>query len=109
MSSDQIITYQPATEHKRVEAAVTRKIMASPHQIFPLACPVQELRWIPQWDFQLIYSKSGVNETNCIFNEEKSGLHFFETPLTATWIVRTSSGPRAEQMNRAESRGRGQL
>ena len=89
MSTNQKINYQPATEHKRVEASVSREIMASPRKIFPLACPVEELRWIPGWDYQLIYSKSGVNETNCIFNEDKSGLHFFETPMTTTWITTT--------------------
>ena len=87
MSQNLTIKYQPSTAYKRVEAAVTREIMASPQKIFPLACPVEELRWIPQWDYQLIYSKSGVNETNCIFNEDKSGLHFFEKPLTTTWIT----------------------
>ena len=87
MSKNQTITYQPAIENKRVEAAVTREIKASPGIIFPLACPVEELRWVPQWDYQLIYSKSGVNETNCIFNEDKSGPHFFERPLTTTWVT----------------------
>lgn len=89
MSPNQAITYQPATEHKRVEAAVTREILASPYKIFPLACPVEELRWIPEWDYQLIYTKSGVNEVNCIFNEDKSGLHFFEKPITTTWTTTT--------------------
>jgi hypothetical protein len=28
-----------------------------------------------------------VNETNCIFNESKSGPHFFEKPLTTTWVT----------------------
>ena len=87
MSQNQIIAYQSATENKRVEATVTREIKASPRTIFPLACPVEELRWIPQWDYRLIYSKSGVNENNCIFNEDKSGLHFFEKPLTTTWVT----------------------
>ena len=87
MSKNQTITYRPAIANKRVEAAVTIEIKASPRIIFPLACPVEELRWIPQWDYQLIYSKSGVNETNCIFNEDKSGPHFFEKPLTATWTT----------------------
>jgi len=79
--------YRPATENKRVETAVTREIKASPRNIFPLACPVEELRWIPEWDYKLIYSRSGVNETNCIFNEEISGAHFFEKPLTTTWVT----------------------
>jgi hypothetical protein len=87
MSKNQTITYRPAIANKRVEAAVTREIKASPGNIFPLACPVEELRWIPEWDYQLIYSKSGVNETNCIFNEDKSGAHIFEKPLTTTWVT----------------------
>jgi len=89
MSQNLTIKYQPSTAYKRVEAAVTREIMASPQKIFPLACPVEELRWIPQWEYQLVYSKSGVNETNCIFNEDKSGLHFLETPMTTTWVTTT--------------------
>ena len=87
MSKNQTITYQSAIENKRVEAAVTREIKALPGTIFPLACPVEELRWIPDWDYQLIYSQSGVNETNCIFNEDKSGVLFFEKPLTTTWVT----------------------
>ena len=87
MSKNQTITYQPAIENKRIEATVTREIKASPGSIFPLACPVEELRWIPQWEYQLIYSKSGVNETDCIFKEDKTGLHFFEKPLTTTWLT----------------------
>lgn len=87
MSKNTTINYQPAIENKRVEAAVTMEIKASPAGIFPLACPVEELRWIPEWDFKLIYSKSGVNETDCIFNEEKSGPHFFERPLKTTWVT----------------------
>lgn len=87
MSKNKTITYQPAIANKSVEAIVTREIKASPRKIFPLACPVEELRWIPDWDYELIYSKSGVNETNCIFNENKSGPHFFEKPLTTTWVT----------------------
>jgi hypothetical protein len=87
MTKNKPITYSPATEKKRVEAYLTKEIKASPNKIFPLACPVEELRWIPDWDYELIYSRSGVNETNCIFNETKSGPHFFEKPLTTTWIT----------------------
>jgi len=87
MSTKAIITYQPAVENKRIEETVILEIQASPGKIFPLACPVEELRWIPDWDYQLIYSQSGVNETNCIFTEDKSGLHFFEKPLPTTWVT----------------------
>ncbi len=87
MSKNKTITYQPAIDNKRIEAIVTREINASPRKIFPLACPVEELRWIPNWEYELMYSKSGVNETNCIFNEAQSGPHFFEKPLTTTWVT----------------------
>ena len=87
MSKNRTISYQPATENKRIEAIVTKEIKASPLKIFSLACPVEELRWIPDWNYQLIYSKSGVNEINCIFMEDKSGPHFFEKPLTTTWVT----------------------
>jgi len=87
MTKNQTITYQPAIEYKRVEAAVTREIKAPVSTIFPLACPVEELRWIPEWSFQLIYTQTGVNETNCIFNEYKSGLHLFEKQLATTWVT----------------------
>jgi len=86
MTEKRSIDYQPATK-KRIEAIVTREITASPQKIFPLACPVEELRWIPDWNYQLIYSKSGVNETNCIFIEDLSGPHFFEKPLRTTWVT----------------------
>lgn len=85
--SKQTIVYQPAIENKRIDVVLTREIKASPGSIFPLACPVEELRWIPEWEYDLIYSKSGVNETGCIFNEGKSGPHFFEKPLTTTWVT----------------------
>lgn len=87
MITNKTITYPPAIENKRIESIVTREIKASPGKIFPLACPVEELRWIPNWEYELIYSKSGVNETNCIFNEEQSGPHFFEKPFTTTWVT----------------------
>jgi hypothetical protein len=87
MSNKRSVHYQPATEKKRVEAYVTREIQSPPRAVFPMACPVEELRWIPDWDYQLLYSKSGVNETNCIFTEDKSGPHFFGKPLTTTWVT----------------------
>ena len=87
MSTKSTIKYEPATGNKRIEQSITREINASPDKIFPLACPVEELRWIPEWDYRLVYSKSGVNETNCIFTEEKSGPHFFGKPMTTTWVT----------------------
>ncbi|MBU3915303.1 hypothetical protein KKA14_07190 [bacterium] len=87
MAEQRIIDYQPATKAKRVQHVLTKEIKTSPEKIFPLACPVEELRWIPDWSYQLVYSVSGVNETNCIFTEDKSGPVLFGKPLTTTWIT----------------------
>ncbi len=87
MPKKMIKPYQPAMGNKRVEKKITKTIKASPQKIFPLACPVEELKWIPEWEYDLIYSKSGVNETHCIFNEYKSGLLFFDKPIATTWVT----------------------
>ena len=87
MSNQVTIDYKVAIANKRVEASHTLQIASTPQKIFPLACPVEELRWIPDWQYELIYSKSGVNEKGCIFTENKFGPHFFEKPLTTTWVT----------------------
>lgn len=87
MSNQTNIDYRPAIANKRVEASHTVEIATAPQKIFPLACPVKELRWIPDWEYELIYSKSGVNEKGCIFTENKFGAHFFGKSLTTTWVT----------------------
>lgn len=76
-----------ARENKRLERSLTVTIRASQLYILKLACPVEELKWIPGWEYDLIYSESGANETNCIFNEAFSGKHFFCRPLKTTWVT----------------------
>lgn len=44
-----------------------QKISAPPEIIFPLFCPVRNYEWIPDWESELIYSKSGFAEPGCIF------------------------------------------
>ncbi len=61
---------------KRVTTDYTVTITSSPDYIFPLLCPVEELKWIPGWKYDLIYSESGKNENNCIFAEYMTGPHF---------------------------------
>lgn len=41
---------------------------------FRMACPVEELRWIDDWRFDLVCSESGYNELHNIFREEITGL-----------------------------------
>ena len=39
----------------------------SPDQVFPLLCPVREADWIDGWEYEMIYSKSGYAEQDCVF------------------------------------------
>jgi hypothetical protein len=39
----------------------------SPEAVFPLLCPVREAAWVPDWQYRMIYSQSGVAEDGCVF------------------------------------------
>ena len=54
-------------------------INAPVEKIFPLACPVEELKWINAWAYSMVYSNSGKNENNCIFIENMSAQHIMGT------------------------------
>ena len=41
---------------------------AEPEKVFPLLCPVREKDWLDGWDYNMIYSKSGLIEKNCVFS-----------------------------------------
>jgi hypothetical protein len=64
----------------RVSTHFNIKIQADPDEVFELACPKEELKWIDQWQYDMIYSKSGKNENNCIFKEKMSGLFVLNAP-----------------------------
>ena len=72
---------------KRIICTHKEVIKAPMENIFPLLCPVEELKWIDNWQYQLVYSDSSVNENNCIFRENMSGLILFDSPITITWIT----------------------
>lgn len=72
---------------KRIICTHEEVIKAPLEKIFPLLCPVEELKWIDNWQYQLIYSDSGMNENNCIFKENMSGLILFDSPITITWVT----------------------
>ena len=59
---------------------------ASPEKLFPLLCPVREADWLPGWEYQLLYSESGLAEWGCVFTSpglKSSGLKDREK----TWVV----------------------
>jgi Polyketide cyclase / dehydrase and lipid transport len=87
MSETKTIQYPVATDNLRIEKSYTIEIESTPDKIFPLACPVEELRWIPDWEYSLEYSKRGINENNCIFKEQKSGPIIFGKVINTTWVT----------------------
>ena len=52
---------------KRVSHEYVQTNFALPETVFPLLCPVEEAKWVPGWQYRLIYSQSGVAELGCIF------------------------------------------
>ena len=65
-------------------------IEALPKNIFPLFCPVREEEWIYGWNkdsYDLIYSKSGVNEKNVVFQEKFTRPFLFGEEGPTTWVT----------------------
>jgi hypothetical protein len=63
-------------------------IRASMKSLVPLACPVEEYKWIDGWDFEMVYSECGAMEKYCIFTERLTGAFLFADPgIETTWIV----------------------
>src|SRR5271167_3067103 len=52
---------------RRVVHEFTQINDARPEEVFPLLCPVREADWVPQWQYRMIYSESGVAEQGCVF------------------------------------------
>ena len=73
---------------KRIRIANEGQIRAPVSQVFPLACPHEEYKWIDGWDCDIIYSDSGKVENGCIFTEKRSVplLHDSDGGVT-TWIA----------------------
>jgi hypothetical protein len=74
---------------KRVCVTHEERIKATPDECFALACPVEELKWIDNWRFDMIYSDSGRNEDNCIFREDMSGTAVLNLPGLSTYWYTT--------------------
>jgi hypothetical protein len=50
-------------------------------KIFPLLCPTREYDWLDGWGCELLYSRTGVAEMDCIFKT------VFIANKTSTWVV----------------------
>jgi hypothetical protein len=52
---------------KRITKTCRQANTASPDKVFPLLCPVREKDWIDRWQYEMIYSQSGVAEKGYVF------------------------------------------
>ena len=66
-------------------------IEAPPERVFPLLCPVREHEWIPAWKAEMVHSKSGFAELDCVFRTNN--------PLEGnrTWKLDTASASKATE------------
>lgn len=46
---------------------------ASCAEVFPLLCPVREKDWLDGWEYEMIYSQSGLVEQDCVFSTPMHG------------------------------------
>lgn len=58
---------------KRVTRQYVQTIEAQPSVVHALICPVKEAEWLDGWDYDLIYSQSGVAEYGCVFTSQSAG------------------------------------
>lgn len=71
-------------EPNRKKHSYTQHLCASPETVFPLLCPVKEMDWAPGWMPEIVITKSGVVEQDCIFITPPE---FPTEPKNSVWIV----------------------
>lgn len=52
---------------QRLVHTYSHDLDAPPSRVFPLLCPVREYDWIFDWTCEMVHSKSGVAELDCVF------------------------------------------
>jgi hypothetical protein len=75
------MTTQESRNKPRVRRMLHFTFEAPMNAVFPLLCPVREYDWIEEWTCELIHSKSGFAEDNCVFQTARPG-----APID-TWVV----------------------
>ena len=66
----------------RVTRSYTMTADAPPAEVFPLLCPVREYEWIEPWSCDMVFSESGLAESNAVFRTR-----FPAQGGEETWIV----------------------
>jgi hypothetical protein len=57
----------------RITRSYGQTINARPGVVFPLLCPVRETEWLDGWEYEMIYSLSGLAEEGCVFSTPGDG------------------------------------
>ena len=45
----------------------TQTLFAPPEKVFPLLCPVREVKWANDWNQRQVIAESGLVELGCVF------------------------------------------
>ena len=64
-----------------VTRSYTQKINAQAEKIFPLLCPQRELEWLDGWNYEMVYSLSGLAEEGAVFKTKHEG------EINTIWVV----------------------
>jgi hypothetical protein len=65
----------------RITRGYRQTIHASAETVFPLLCPVREAEWLDGWQYEMIYSESGLVEEGAVFSTPS------EAEEDTVWIV----------------------
>lgn len=60
-----------STQRKTHQHAIT--LAAPADDVFRVLCPVEEKGWVDGWEYEMLYSASGVAEPGCIFKTKQQG------------------------------------
>ncbi len=71
-------------EPNRKKHSYAQHLNAPPETVFPLLCPVLELKWAPGWMPEMVISQSGVVEQDCMFITPPE---MPSEPQNSIWIV----------------------
>lgn len=82
---------------ERTGKSFVMHLEGSPEAVFPLLCPTVEYDWIDGWKCELVASKSGVAELDCVFKTDFPG----EGP--DVWVVSRYEPPTEIQFVRVDA------
>ena len=59
-----------AFESKRLVVSHTHSVGATAADVFPLLCPVREYDWLEPWSCEMVFSASGIAESDAVFTTD---------------------------------------